>query len=90
METIMCVVLSILLFICFAVGYKEGLRLGMRSAKGIEPKPIKGPVNLIKDTIKEREKQRKISELDKIYDEFDKFDGYTEQEREWLRGGARR
>lgn len=90
MDLIICVVLAILIFVCFAIGYKEGLRLGMRCAKGIEPKPMKNPVMAIKEAVHEHKEQEKSEEQARIYDEFEAFDGYTEQEREWMRGGSRK
>lgn len=87
MELIMCVsvvLIAIALFVCFALGYKEGLRLGMRSAKGIEPKPIKNPVTAIKEAVKEHKAEKAAEEQAQIYDAFDKFDGYTDTEREWM------
>ena len=90
MDLIICVVLAILLFACFAVGYKEGLRLGMRSAKGIEPKPIKTPIAAIKEAVKERKEEKAAEEQAQVYDAFENYDGYTEQERQWMNGGGKR
>lgn len=87
MELIICVGLAIALFVCFAIGYKEGLRLGMRSAKGLEPKPIKSPITAIKETINERKEQKEADAKAQVYDAFEKYDGYTDKEREWMRGG---
>lgn len=89
MELIICVVLAILLFACFAVGYKEGLRLGMRSAKGYEPKPIKSPVKVIKEAVQEHKAEQAAEEQAQAYDAFEAYDGYTEREREWMRGGKK-
>ena len=90
MDLIISVVIAILLFICFAIGYKEGLRLGMRSAKGIEPKSIKGPVKAVKDAIEEHKADKEAKEQINIYEAIERNDGYTEAERELMRGGGRK
>jgi hypothetical protein len=89
MDLIICVVLAILMFACFAVGYKEGLRLGMRSARGIEPKPIKTPIAMIKEAVKEHKEEKAAEEQAQIYDEFESYDGYTAQEKQWMKGGGK-
>ena len=88
MDLIISVALAIALFICFIVGYREGLRLGMRSAKGIEPKPIKNPITAVKEAVKQHAEEKKIDKLAQAYDAFEKYDGYTETEREWIKGGG--
>ena len=92
MELIMCVsvVLTIALFACFAFGYKEGLRLGMRSAKGIEPKPIKNPVKAVKEAVEQNKIKKEVAEQESIYEAIERNDGYTEAERELMRGGGRK
>jgi len=89
MDLIISVVLAILLFVCFAVGYKEGLRLGMRSAKGIEPKPIKNPVTAIKEAVEQGKAKKEAEEQSNIYEAIERNDGYTDAEREWMRGGRK-
>jgi len=90
MDLIISVVLAILLFLCFAIGYKEGLRLGMRSVKGIEPKPIKSPVKVVKDALEEHKANKEADAQASIYEAIERNDGYTETEREWMRGGGRK
>ena len=90
MDLIISVVLAVLLFICFAIGYKEGLRLGMRSAKGIEPKPIKNPVKAIKEAVEQNKIKKEVAEQESIYEAIERNDGYTEAERELMRGGGRK
>ncbi len=90
MDLIISVVLAVLLFICFAIGYKEGLRLGMRSAKGIEPKAIKNPVKAIKEAVEQNKVKKEVAEQESIYEAIERNDGYTEAEREWMRGGGRK
>ena len=90
MDLIISVVLAILLFVCFAIGYKEGLRLGMRSAKGIEPKAIKNPVKAIKEAVEQNKVKKEAAEQESIYEAIERNDGYTEAERELMRGGGRK
>ena len=90
MDLIISVVLAVLLFICFAIGYKEGLRLGMRSAKGIEPKAIKNPVKAIKEAVEQNKIKKEVAEQESVYEAIERNDGYTEAEREWMRGGGRK
>ena len=90
MDLIISAALAILLFICFAIGYKEGLRLGMRSAKGVEPKPIKNPVKAIKEVVEQNKIKKEVAEQESIYEAIERNDGYTEAEREWMRGGGRK
>ena len=90
MDLIISVVLAVLLFICFAIGYKEGLRLGMRSAKGVEPKAIKNPVKAIKEAVEQNKIKKEVAEQESIYEAIERNDGYTEAEREWMRGGGRK
>lgn len=89
MDLIISVVLAILLFACFAIGYKEGLRLGMRSAKGVEPKPIKNPVTAIKEAVEQSKTKKEAEEQANIYEAIERNDGYTQAERERMRGGSK-
>jgi hypothetical protein len=41
--------LAIVLFLCTFLGYREGIRLGMTTAKGIIPEPIKNPVQAVRE-----------------------------------------
>ena len=90
MDLIISVVLAVLLFICFAIGYKEGLRLGVQSAKGIEPKAIKNTVKAIKEAVEQNKVKKEVAEQESIYEAIERNDGYTETEREWMRGGGKR
>ena len=90
MDLIISIALAVLLFVCFAIGYKEGLRLGMRSAKGIEPKPIKNPVKAIKEAVEQNKIKKEVAEQESIYEAIERNDGYTEAERELMRGGGRK
>lgn len=39
--------LGIVLFLCLYLGFRTGLRLGMTTAKGIIPPPVKNPVEAV-------------------------------------------
>ena len=90
MDLIISIALAVLLFVCFAIGYKEGLRLGMRSAKGLEPKAIKNPVKAVKEAVEQNKIKKEVAEQESIYEAIERNDGYTEAEREWMRGGGRK
>lgn len=85
MELIISTGVGILLFLCFFLGYREGLRLGMRAARGIEPQKIKTPVAIVK----EHQEQKKAEEKVQTFEAFDNYDGYTDIEREWMKGGRK-
>ena len=40
-----------LLFLCAFLGYREGLRLGMQTARGQIPPKIKSPVEVVREAI---------------------------------------
>ena len=90
MELITIVVLAFLLSVGFAIGFREGLRLGVRSAKGIEPKAIKNPVKAIKEAVEQNKIKKEVAEQESIYEAIERNDGYTEAERELMRGGGRK
>ena len=64
---IISVGLAIVLFLIMLLGFRTGLRLGITTAKGEIPKPIKNPVKAIQE-FKETEEAKK--EADKDIKEF--------------------
>ena len=48
---IISTILGIVLFLCLLLGFRYGLRLGMQSAKGITPAPLKNPVIAVQDAV---------------------------------------
>ena len=62
---IISTIIGIVLFLCAYAGFKTGLRLGMQSAKGIIPEPVKSPVKAVQEFKKEIEQ----SKADKIFNE---------------------
>lgn len=73
--------LSIVLFLCAFLGYREGLRLGMQTAKGIELSKIPTPIQAVKTVIKEVKQikqEHEQSKADKKYNEqLEKLYSYT-------------
>lgn len=67
---------AIVLFLVMFLGFKQGLRLGMTTAKGEVPKPIKNPVRAIQD-LKEDNKAKK--EIDKAEKELTDIMGATKE-----------
>lgn len=55
---IISIALGIALFVCSFLGYREGLRLGMQTAKGIEPPKIRSPITVIKEMKQEHEQNK--------------------------------
>lgn len=81
-----CVGIAIILFVCFIAGYKEGLRLGMKSAKGIEPKRL-DPIGEVKKAKEKKAEDKELAEKERVFDAFENYDGYTEREKAWMKGG---
>lgn len=67
MQLLMSAGLGIVFFLCLYLGFRTGLRLGMTTAKGEVPKPIKNPAKAIQE-FKENEEAKK--EADKLDQEF--------------------
>jgi hypothetical protein len=65
MIAIISTALSIVLFLCLYLGFRTGLRLGMNTAKGITPEPIKTPLKAVQE-YKENKEQ---AEANKLYNE---------------------
>jgi len=65
------VIIAIMLFLCSFLGFKQGLKLGMQSAKGIEP-ITKSPIAIIKEIVKEHQEtklEKELAEQEKKYNE---------------------
>lgn len=71
---IACVTIAIILFLCLFLGFKEGLRLGMNAAKGIQPAPLKNPVQAVIETVEGVKAHKDNEEYDK---ELAEMMGYT-------------
>jgi len=54
------VALAIVLFLCLYLGFRTGLRLGMNTAKGITPPPLRNPVQVIQE-VRDSAEQSKAS-----------------------------
>lgn len=63
--------IGIVLFLCAFLGFQQGLRLGMRATKGIEPQPVRNPIQFIKDIKQDiemsKEAKEELSELAKMF-----------------------
>jgi hypothetical protein len=59
-------IIGLILFLCAYMGFKQGLRLGMNTAKGIVPDAIRSPITIIKEhkLSKEQEKKRAKEEAE--------------------------
>jgi hypothetical protein len=71
---IIILVLTIALFLLAFTGFIQGVRLGMRTVKGIEPQPLKNPVQIIHE-IKQDAEQRKENEL--LMQDLEAVNNYT-------------
>jgi hypothetical protein len=74
------IIIGFLIGLAFVLAWLAGLRLGMRSAKGVEPPSI-NPVHAVKNAVERRKLEKKIQEIEDEWALFDKFDGYTDEER---------
>ncbi len=74
------------IFAVCLLGFYEGLRLGMRTAKGIEPKQIRNPVAVIREKIDYKKAQKEAEQIADEWEMFEKFDGYTDEERAEMGG----
>jgi len=78
---------GILLFLCLFLGYREGLRLGMRASRGTEPTPVKSPVKIVRDIKEQNANRREAEILKSVWEEIDEFDGFTKEEKQRMNGG---
>lgn len=56
--------LAIVLFLCLYFAFREGLRLGMDTAKGKEPEPVKTPVKAFQEYKVNKEMEKKEKEFE--------------------------
>lgn len=86
MEIVACALcVGMVLFLCAFLGFRCGLRLGMRAAKGVEPAPIRSPVRVIKDGIEAKAAEKAAKEQGEMWAQIEEYDGYTDAERKLLR-----
>lgn len=67
--------LGIVLFLCLLLGFKEGLRLGMNTAKGIQPTPLRNPVQAVIETVEGVKAHKDNEEYDKELAEMMRYTG---------------
>lgn len=46
---IISTIIGIVLFLCLYLGFRTGLRLGMTTARGIIPPPVKNPIEAVRE-----------------------------------------
>ena len=72
---IISTIIGIVLFLCLFLGFKEGLRLGMNAAKGIQPAPLKNPVQAVIETVEGVKAHKDNDEYDKELAEMMRYTG---------------
>ena len=80
MNILLSVGVSILLFFMFILGFRQGLRLGMQTARGQIPPRIRNPVEVVKDAIPPKPDPA-TTELLKGYANMMAFTGDTPEEK---------
>jgi len=57
--------MGVCFFIVPILAYREGIRIGMQTIKGIEPQKVKGPVTIVKEIKQDHE----LAKADKKFNE---------------------
>ncbi len=78
MDIMISVGVGILLFLCMYIGYRQGLRLGMTTAKGQVP-PKLAPVRAVKEAVAKPDPA--TAELIKGHANMMAYDGFLPEER---------
>jgi hypothetical protein len=60
----------------------------MRSARGIEPPPIKSPITALRERNEAKKERKKAQEIADEWETFENFDGYTDAERKYIDKGG--
>lgn len=69
-------------FVVPILAYREGIRVGMQLSKGIEPPAIRGPLQIVREGMQEREQSKSEKKLSSdIETMFNYNGGDTEDER---------
>ena len=66
--------LAIVLFLCFCLAFRWGLKLGIDVSKGKPIEPLKSPIKAIQEHIENKETKKAENELQ---DEIDSIMSYT-------------
>lgn len=64
----------VLFFMCY-LGFRQGLRLGMQTAKGNIPQAIRSPLTVIEEVKLSREQQKRREQEEKEFLEMLAFNG---------------
>ena len=81
MNTLITVGVGTLLFLCAFLGFRQGLRLGMQTAKGIVPPKLKSPVEVVKEAVSEAKQEKQINSLLAEHQRMMDYDGFLPEER---------
>lgn len=58
--------LGVVLFLCLLLGFRYGIRLGMNTAKGITPPPLRNPVIAVQDAVNDVKEHSEKIDNDKL------------------------
>ena len=72
---IISVSLAIVVFLCFLLAFKIGLRLGMISSKGQVPPPVKTPVQAVEDWWTAKGDKKKEKEVQEGFNSIFSYNG---------------
>lgn len=63
---IVSTIIGIVLFLCLLLGFRYGIRLGMNTAKGITPPPLRNPVIAVQDAVNDVKEHSEKIDNDKL------------------------
>lgn len=81
MNNLIIVGLAIVLFLCMIFGFRYGLRLGMRTSKGIEPEKIRTPAQVVSGIRDNHEAKKESKEFMSEYSEMMEYNGDLPKEK---------
>ena len=70
-----------LLFLCSFLGFRQGLRLGMQTAKGQTPPKLRNPVQVVKSMVAEAKAEEEQASLMQDHARMMQYDGFLPEER---------
>ena len=74
--------LGIALFLCLFLGFRQGLRLGMQTAKGVTPPKLRNPVQVVKSMVAEAKAEEEQASLMQDHARMMQYDGFLPEERQ--------
>lgn len=81
LDLLISAVIACLLFGCAYIGFRCGLRLGIKAAQGEAPKPFRNPVQVVTEHIAKKEAKQAAKQIEDEWTALENFDGYTDAER---------